>query len=369
MKVDTRISLDDARTYQTWDPTDMGVRLDGLPDQCRRAWRQVMAFDIPAHYRNVNKVVILGAGGSAIGGEMLADLAALQGGTHIQLCQDYTLPCPIDGQTLVIASSNSGNTEETLAAFRQAIAKGAKAVAMTTGGALLDEAGRHGVPVFKLESMGEPRCAVGYSLLVPLGLLTRLGLVQDSRDDVTQAIGDLETAVARLGRHVPSTRNLAKELAQAFLGRLPVIYGGGIFRGVAHRWKTQLNENAKVWAVWDMIPEVNHNAVVGYARPEAVRKLVLAVLLKPGYLHERVALRYQPTNDLLNIYGVESVVIEGQGGSPIAQVLLTTLLGDYISYYLAMLQGLDPSPTGPIDTIKTHLKQHSDAEPSAAPVL
>jgi glucose/mannose-6-phosphate isomerase len=356
VKVDTLLSLDDARIYETLDPTDMGGKLDRLPDQCRRAWRQVMAFDIPAHYRSVDRVVILGAGGSAIGGEMLADLSALQGGPHVQLCQDYTLPCPIDPRTLVIASSNSGNTEETLATFRDAVAKGAKVIAMTTGGALLDEATRYGVPVFKIDATGEPRCAVGYSLLVPLGLLSRLGLIQDSTHDVIEAIEDLSEGAASMGRGVPTGRNLAKGLASALLGRLPVIYGGGIFRGVAHRWKTQINENAKMWAVWDVIPEVDHNAVVGYARPDSVRKLALAVLLKPGYLHQRVALRYQPTNDLLNIYGVESVVIDGQGGSPISQVLLTTLLGDYVSYYLALLQGIDPSPTGPIDTIKAHLK-------------
>ena len=173
----------------------------------------------------------------------------------------------------------------------------------------------------------------------------------------------------QMSRRAPSDRNQAKQLAHALLGRLPVIYGGGIFRGVAHRWKTQLNENAKVWSMWDVIPEINHNAVVGYAQPDAVRRLAVAVLLKPQHLHDRVALRYQLTSDVLNAHGVESITVQGQGRSPIAQVLLTTLLGDYVSYYLALLQGIDPSPTQAIDTIKIRLKQPANGAAIPAPVL
>jgi len=334
----------------------MGQRLESFPAQCQEAWRQALALELPTHYRSVDRVAILGTGGSAIGGELLADLASLEAGPSIEVCRGYDLPSYIGKGTLVIASSNSGNTEETLSTFHQALSRGCKAIAVTSGGALLEEAQKSNVPVLTVKYRGEPRCALGYSFLVPLAVLTRLGLLSDKTKDVASSVGDLSRAVKEcLGRFVSAEENVAQKLAAQLIGRLPVIYGAGIFRGAAHRWKTQLNENAKTWAMWDTLPDANHNSVVGYSRSEAIRDLSIVLLLKPGYIHKRLALRYAATGELLASQGVEYKTIDGMGSTPLGQILTTTLLGDFISYYLALLQGVDPSPVGPIEFIKTRL--------------
>ena len=348
--------LDDAEAYPALDPTGLADRLHSFPDLCSRAWTLASDLPLPAHYRNARRIIIAGMGGSSIGGDLLADLASLETAPPIHIHRDYDLPSHADESTLVIASSYSGNTAETLSGFRRALGKRAMLVAVTSGGILAQEATDAGVPVLPIDFEGEPRCALSYSFLGPLGILVRLGFLSDKQPDLEDALEALTAQIEQsLGRNVPLASNPAKVLATALDGRLPVIYGGGYFQAVARRWKTQLNENAKVWAQWEVLPEAHHNAVSGLKLPAAMRDLAAVVLLRPEPLHPSVAWRFKVTEELLEYAGISYPAVEGQGDSPLSQLLSTVLLGDFVSYYLALLQGVDPSPVPDIDSIKQRL--------------
>ena len=347
--------LDDKDLYTNLDSTDLRHRLYTFPLQCLRAWEQAQDFKMPREYQVVDRIVVLGMGGSAIGGDLLAGVASLEESPQIEVNRDYDLPSYVAKDTLVLACSYSGDTAETLSGFRRARSKGAKLVVVTRGGILGQEAKEAAIPLFAIDYEGEPRSALGYSFLVPLGILVNLGLLSDKALDVKEAVESLSQLAERLNHRIPTCENPAKGLALELQDKLSVIYGGGFFQGVARRWKTQLNENSKVWALWDVLPEAHHNSVVGYALPGKVKELALVVLLRPEPLHPGLALRYHVTEELLESQGVAYRSIAGEGYTPLSQILTTVLLGDYTSYYLALLQGVDPSPVPPIDFIKDRL--------------
>ena len=350
------VYLDNPDLYPTVDPTGLRSRLRTFPAQCHKAWEETLAFPLPKSYSSVRRVVVLGMGGSAIGGDLLADLASLEGRSPpIHVVRSYAPPPYEDEETLVIVCSYSGETEETLSAFRKAVDKGARIVVITSGGSLAQEAQRQVLPLFRIEYQGEPRSALGYLFLSLVGIMQRLSLVKDKSADVAEAVDAMEHLVHRLGEETPTADNLAKEIAHQLLERLVVVYGSGFFSAVARRWKTQLNENSKVWAFYEELPEVHHNSVVGYSLPADVRRLATVVLLKPHGLEGRMALRYQITQELLQKEGVSYWMVEAQPGTPLTQMLTTVLLGDYTSYYLALLQRVDPSPVAAIDFIKGRL--------------
>jgi len=350
-------SLDNIETYESLDVTGFRERIEDLPHQCLRAWEQGLKFNLPTDYRNVRNVVVTGVGGSAIGGELLGDLVSGDGSPLVTVCRDYHLPPYVGPDSLVIASSHSGNTEETLAAFNDAIQRGAKVVAVTTGGQLLEQAYREGVPTFKIDYEGEPRTALGYSFLVPLAILQNLELIASSDEAVFEAAEVLLSLSDRLKSKIPTHDNPAKELAISFHGRLIVVYGGGMLCGVARRWKTQLNENSKAWAFVELLPEAGHNAIAGLQWPKPVGKKTCGVLLNAWSLHPRIKLRYQVIEELLGKAGVECRTVDGIGKSALAQMLSAVLFGDYTSYYLAMLNGEDPSPVPPLDYLKDRLRR------------
>ena len=352
-------TLDDPSLYRELDPTGLRHRLRTFPDQCREAWVSARAFKLPHAYSKIDRVVVAGMGGSAIGGDLLADLASLEDSPPITVCREYDLPRYVDGTTLVLACSHSGETEETLSVFRGALSRGAKIIAVTGGGTLGAEAREHHVPVLTVDYQGEPRSALGYSFIVPTVLLMNLGLISDKTRDFEEGSKVLTGFAPLLAEESPSQQNIAKDAAGRLLGRLIVIYGAGIFSGVARRWKTQINENSKACAFFELLPEVHHNSVVGYSLPPEVKRRSSLILLQPATLHPRTRHRYQVTRELLDKESIPYLTIEGRGDSALSQMLSAILLGDYVSYYLAMLQGLDPSPVPTIDLIKAKL---SDAK-------
>jgi len=347
--------LDDAALYARLDPADMLGRLRELPCRCREAWQEAQAFTRALNPRPLSRVIILGMGGSAIAGDLLAALAALESPIPVLIQRGYELPPDMGEDVLVIASSYSGETEETLAAFRQALATKAQKLAMASGGQLLGLARREGVPAFTINHPGPPRAALSHSLMPLLAVACRFGLLSLGDGEVEEAVAAMEGLLKLIDAPVPAAQNPAKALAQRLLGRLPVVYGAGFLSPVARRWKTQFNENSKVWSFHEELPEADHNAVVGYRLPEEVRKRAFILLLHSPHLHPRILLRYEATRGLLVEAGVEQEVIEARGRGPLAQMLSLVLYGDYVSYYLALLQGIDPTPTPPIQALKERL--------------
>ena len=242
--------------------------------------------------------------------------------------------------------------EETLAAFGEAQTRGAQTLAITTGGRLAEMAAH----VVEFAYASQPRAALGYSFTVLLGVLAQIGLLAGDSDagmqEAIQVMRDLQPEIAA---GVPLADNPAKQLARHLHARLPVIYGAGFLAAVANRWKTQVNENAKHWAFFEVLPELHHNAVVGLGIPAAIRDQALVVMLRSALDHARVQTRWQVTQDLLEREQVAYQVLWGRGESRLAQMFSLIHFGDYVSFYLAMLNQVDPTPVETIAFLKQRL--------------
>jgi glucose/mannose-6-phosphate isomerase len=353
-------TLDDPSTSARLDPDGLGERIRGLPEQCREAWRQAKDFAFPSEFVGVDKVVVLGMGGSAIAGDIVRSLALRQGGKPVVVHRGYDLPAFVDERTLVVACSFSGETEETLSSFGQALDGASKKMVITTGGPdghskLLALAKSRGIPAYVFEYQGEPRSALGHSLMPLLALAGATGVLPEQSRDVEEALALMEALRREIAGDVPFEGNAAKQLAARLQGKLPVIFGAESLTESAHRWKTQLNENSKVWAFYEEISELNHNAVEGFGLPKEIAARAFVVLLYHPKLNPRNILRYNATRDALEAAGVASQNVEARGAGEVARVLTAILFGDWVSYYLAMLNGVRPAPMPAIDGMKRWL--------------
>jgi len=350
------VNLDDPKTYERMDPSGMHARIAELPRQCAEAW----AADgpaLPPAYHKVREVVIAGMGGSAIGGSLLAGLVGGECLLPIISLRGYDLPAHAGPDTLVVASSYSGNTEETLSAFEQALERGCPALAVTTGGELARRAGEEGIPTLYFGYEAPPRAALGYSFTLLLKAMSGLGFVGDYSADIDEAVAVMEDWQAELSPGTDMASNPAKQLAFRLLGFLPVVYGAGFAAPVARRWKGQFNENAKNWACWDQLPELDHNAVVAYGLPDSIRDRAAVLMLRSPLDSPRIALRWEATKELLEREGVSVEEVWGRGQSSLAQMFSLIHFGDCVSLYLALLNGQDPSTMEPIKLLKRRLAE------------
>lgn len=345
--------LDNLPAYPSLDPSNMLEHIHRLPQQCSAVWQEAMRFNLPPDYRDINKVIVLGMGGSAIGGELALGLIAGKAFTAVQ--RDYTLPCPLDEHTLVIASSYSGETEETLAAFGAALDCQAKTLAITTGGKLKAIAESRHIPVFPIGYQSPPRAALAYSLMPILAVLNKIGLLPDLSADVAEASATMSSIVQRIGEKAPISTNPAKQLAGHLHGHVAVIYGAEFLSGVARRWKTQINENSKAWAFFEVLPEFNHNAVVGYEHPDKTFPQPVPVVLSSDLLSSRIQKRIEVTRSILAHAGIPHQLVKMEDGSPFSHMMGLVLFGDYVSFYLALLNRVDPTPVTVIDFLKKSL--------------
>ncbi|UCB43258.1 MAG: bifunctional phosphoglucose/phosphomannose isomerase [Dehalococcoidales bacterium] len=341
------------------DPEDMLARIHEVPWQCQQAWQMAKDFTLPKEYSDINKVLVIGMGGSAIGGDLVSSLVAPEAKLPIIVYRGYDLPAFVDDKTLVIASSYSGNTEETLSTFNQALETGAKKLVITTGGKLKSMADEKGIAVLTFTYRSQPRAALAFSFLPVLCFLQKLRVVGDKSAEVDEALEILQKLSVRIDENQPASKNPARQLAEKLHGHLPVIYGAGLLSEVAHRWKTQINENSKAWAFHEVFPELNHNAVVGYQFPPELAEKILVVLLRSSLLARPIQLRYEVTCQLLERAGVGYEFVDGEGRAPLSQMLSLVLFGDYVSYYLAILHRIDPSPVEAINYLKEQISRLS----------
>lgn len=349
-------NLDDPNIYPQIDPQGMRDRIAEAGRQLEEARRLAASFPHPGpDYSQAKTVLVLGMGGSAIGGDLVRTLAEDQSLVPLLVSREYRLPAWVGPGTLVIASSYSGNTEETLSATQEALDRGAKLIAITTGGKLAQIAEQRGLPLLQFQYAAQPRAALGFSFGLLLSTLARLGYLEESRLGVDEAIAVARSLPSALGPEVPTDTNPAKQLALRLHGRLPVIYGAGILSEVARRWKGQFNENSKAWSFFEQLPELNHNAVVGYENPSDLASRLHVLLLSSSTYHPRVAARVRITSQILQQRGVAHEVVEARGNSPMAQMMDVILTGDYASYYLALLYATDPTPVKTIDFLKEQL--------------
>jgi glucose/mannose-6-phosphate isomerase len=340
----------DAAAVRAVDTTgQMGEALD-LATHLRDAlWRVDSAALAPADAPA--GLIVAGMGGSAVGGRLAAGVLGPRLTRPLHLAMGYDVPAWTGPDTLVLCSSYSGETEETLAAYDAAKAAGAPRIVATTGGSLAARARGDRVPVVPLPGGFQPRAAVGYALVTALEAAAVCGAAPGIRDEVEASAALAERLAAEWGPDGPEDGD-AKRIARALHGAIPIVVGAELTAPIAYRWKTQLNENAEVPAFAGELPEHDHNEVVGWA---AAERRLAAVFLQDPHEDPRIARRVEVTAELAQSGAAAVERVTAQGETRMERLVSLVLLGDLVSLYLAVLRGVDPVHVAAIDTLKAKL--------------
>jgi glucose/mannose-6-phosphate isomerase len=300
-------------------------------------------------------LVIAGMGGSAIGGRLALGALGPRAGRPVLVADGYDLPGWVGDGTLVLCSSYSGATEETLACYDAARERGAALLAATTGGPLAERARRDGVPVIPLPGGFQPRAAVGYALVAALEAAALCGAGPSLRDEVEAAAGLAESLAGEWGPDGAADGE-AKALAQRLHGTIAIVVGAELSAPAAYRWKCQLNENAKLPAFWSVLPEADHNEVCGWAAAGELGELS-AVFLEDPDSHPRTRLRSELTAELAAAGARAVERVSPRGATRTERLVSLVLLGDLVSLYVAVLRGADPVEIAAIDQLKSALSE------------
>jgi glucose/mannose-6-phosphate isomerase len=348
------VDLDDLEVLQV-DRSGMLDLLLDLPAQLQIGERLGQSADLPPA-TDVRAIVVTGLGGSSIGGDLLRSYLYAECRVPIMVNRYYDLPAFVGPETLVCAVSYSGNTEETLSAFGEARARGARLLAVTSGGQLAEMADAWQIPCVRVTEDLPPRTTLGYLFTPMLVTLARLGLISDQREPIVETIEVLRELGAQYRPGIETFRNLPKALARDLHGRFPLIYGVQDFSDVvAYRWRTQFNENSKVLACHQAFPELNHNEVVGWQGPFSGAPEPWVVLLRDRQELGRIAQQIDITKAFLQERAAGITEVWSQGQSRLARLFSLLYTGDFTSYYLALLRGVDPKPVEAIDRLKARL--------------
>jgi glucose/mannose-6-phosphate isomerase len=357
-----RTDLDDVVMMSDKDPGGMLAAVESFPKQCSEALRLGREMlDVPPA-DGIRRVAFAGMGGSGIGGDILRAILEEAAGLTISVHRSYRLPSVLGSDTLVVLVSYSGNTEETLSAMEDAVYLGCKIIAVTSGGTLLERARARNIPAIVVPGGLQPRAALGYLTLPQAVVLEKMGLMQGFVKTAYDSVESLREKKEEWERLTPTSRNFAKRLALRLQGKIPVIYGtDGLLGVAAYRWKCQFNENSKVPAFSHVLPEMNHNEIVGWHRLDDMAKKVEVIFLADEDDKSHIAKRVEITAEILKdrVGGVTVVHVGGQ--SRTEKLLSAVLLGDFTSAYLALLRDVDPTPVEVISILKERMAAEGDS--------
>jgi glucose/mannose-6-phosphate isomerase len=345
--------LDDVESMKALDRSGMLDTVGAFPDQLKHAMLIAQNVDYPAV--TPRHVVVAGMGGSGISGQLLADWALDRLDVPVTVVNDYHLPAFCGNRTLVFVESYSGNTEETLNCFEEAMVRGCPTVVIASGGELATRARQRGVTLVEIpDDLPVPRAATAY-LFVPLLMgIEGVGLAYAS-DELKEAHRVLSTMQQEMAPQVPVASNPAKQLAISIEGTIPVIYGQGVLKAAARRWRTQLNENPKMLARDDVFPECNHNDTPAWGE-SGNTQMFSVVLLRDSEEPQDVVDRVELTREIALDRAKVVAEVRARGDSALARLMSAMYVGDYASLYLAFLRGMDPAPVEMIEDLKRALR-------------
>jgi len=304
-------------------------------------------------------IVVAGLGGSAIGGDVMKDWAKNQLKVPIEVSREYQLPAYAGKKTLVLICSYSGDTEETLGSFLDALKRGCMTYCISSGGALIKYAKKHKVPYLQVPGGMPPRAALPYMLVPLLVFMEKMGLVKGVKVELSEAIGLLEKVSQENGPDTPTCDNFAKTTAYHIGDTAPVVYGWGYFRSVAQRFKQQFNENSKSAAKWEYLPELDHNEIVGWeCRGEQIRYFSVIFIRDIDTEPPEIESRLDVTKAIMERAGLIMFDLKVDGKTALAKMLSTIVVGDFISIYLAVMRNADPTPVNTITYLKNELGEN-----------
>ncbi len=342
-------------TIRRYDPSDMRKLLIAFPEQVQDAVKIGTEAKIPYTAAGIENVVVTGLGGSAIGGDLLRSYLAGDLRVPFVVNRHYVLPAFVGPRTLVVVSSYSGNTEETIAAHREAVRKKAKILCISSNGETQSLALKYRQPLIAIPKGYPPRAALGYSFFPTLLALSKMKLIPSKQTEIKETVALLKKKADAYAS--PGRKNAALELAKHLYGKLPVIYSSADrFDVVNTRWRGQFAENGKMLAFGHVLPEMNHNELVGWKALRRIMEEDLAVVfLRDKEDHDRVQLRMGITKEIVSQYAAAVFEVKSEGRSLLARIFSLISLGDWVSYYLAILNGMDPMPVKVIDYLKNEL--------------
>lgn len=343
----------DAAAVGAVDRSDLLADILAMPDHISDAlWRVQSAAIEPAEARSL---VVCGMGGSAIGADLAVALVGGDAAGPIVTSRGYDLPAWVSGADAVVLSSYSGETEETLSCFEQAVSSGARLFVVSSGGALSEAAHAAGIPVVGLPGIFQPRAAVAYGVVAVTEIAIACSLAPPAlREELAASAEPLVQMAAQLAPAGSDPR--AADLARAAFARLPVIHGAGLTAPIAYRWKSQINENAKYPAFASELPEAGHNEICGWEGFGEVAGQLAWFLADEGQ-HPRIAERIRVSSEIAARTGIDTETITASGATPAERLFSLVLLGDLVSLYLAVLRGVDPTPVNAIDELKRGLSE------------
>ncbi len=340
---------------------DKGKMFDVLKDfhkQVKDALRIANAYKLKNfNKKGIKNIVISGLGGSAIGGDLFKSYTQYEIKIPVIVNRNYTLPEFANSSTLVVISSYSGNTEETISAYREAIQKRCKIICITSGGEVQKIASKYKHNCIIIPKGYQPRCALGYSFFTLLILFTKLGFIKDKNVDISETIKILE-AEAKEYTSLNPINNLALKIAIDLKGKLPIIYSSSDLMDIVNlRWRGQISENAKMLAYGNLYPEMNHNELVGWKFYPSILKKIVVVFLKDIEDNDRVKLRMMITSGIYKKYADNILSFESTGSYKLSRIFDLVYLGDWVSFYLAILNKVNPTPVDVISFLKGELEK------------
>ena len=351
--------LDNLKFITKIDASNMAVLIANFPEQCQEGVKFGEDFKIPVGLRNFipSGVLFCGLGGSAITGDLIADLVRGEAKFPVLVNRDYTVPGFVDKKTLVFCISYSGNTEETLSSYRESVKKGARIIVISSGGELTKLAKSDKVCSLCVPQGFPPRTALGFLFFSVLTIFQRLNLINIKKKDIRETLSLLIKLKKELSPNIPLGENQAKKIALKLKRKIPIIYTSNRLSAVALRFQTQLAENSKQFSGRNLFPEMNHNEIMAWNNPGEILKKFFVVFLTDKGDHRRVKNRMKITRALISKYPDGILEIKTRGRGVLARNLSVLYLDDWVSFYLGILNKVDPTPVERITLLKKKLSK------------
>lgn len=355
------MDLDNLAEIENLDSEGVLKSVETLSKQCLHAYESAKDINVPETYKNINKVVMAGMGGSGLAARVIESVFAKEIKVPLVRINDYNLPEFVDENTLVICSSYSGETEETLSNVNQAIEKGAKWMAIGAGNTLIKLAQENEVPYYKIEpkynSCNQPRMAIGYSVVGQLVLCSKAGLIKFDKNDLDKIVAVMEDVVGNVGVSTKKTENEAKKLAETMKNKVALYISGSHLVGAMHVVNNQTNENSKAYTADFVIPELNHHLMEGLTHPVKEGVKMIAVFANSSLYPEKISKRFAVTKDVCEKQGLETYEYVCKSEGKLEQAFELMQFGVYVNFYLSMLYNQNPAPIPWVDYFKEKLGQ------------
>lgn len=349
--------LDSREKINAIDKTGLLSSVESLPDQIQDAWDQTQNLVFPDTFPNISNIIVSGMGGSSLGAQVIKRLFKDELSVPIEIYPHYHLPGYAGKNSLVILSSYSGTTEETLAAAENALQVGSKIAVITGGGKLAELATAHNWPIYlinaKFNPCQQPRMAIGYAVFGMLSMFAKMGLINISQDQVLNVVDNLRGMVKNLGPE--GNNDLAKLMAYASYDKHIILVGAEHLIGAAHVFNNQINENAKSLTSEWHLPEFNHHYMEALSYPKLAKETTIFFFFNSALYHERVQKRVLLTKSLVEQKGYETQMILATTPTKLEQVFEVIQIGEFVAAYLPILYGIDPSDIPNVDWFKSEM--------------